>query len=347
MKVLFVGVVEEPWQTGHQRFSALVKNGHEVVSLSISHLQKIPRAVSFSRRFLSAEIYDLLLARQSAAIGQAILRSAKEINPEVIWLEWPLLVSASTIRNLRTELPNVKIVSFQDDNPFGTRRFSKHGWLRFFKAIPEYDLHFVKRPSDVDQYKKMGAKRVETILYGYSEDLFYPDSDAASVEPRDVVFIGTALDERVPFLEKLVCELGVEVHIYGNLWEKTEIGLKFPHLLHGPAYADNYRKVLCQAKIGLGFVSHSNLDDYTCRTFEIPACGTLLLAETTAYQKTLLKEGIEAAFFDTPQDCKDKIAYYLSNDSERNKVSQAGCERVKAFSARKMMEGALKSIFFN
>jgi spore maturation protein CgeB len=81
------------------------------------------------------------------------------------------------------------------------------------------------------------------------------------------------------------------------------------------------------SKISLGFVSSSNHDEYSLRTFEIPACKGFFLGERTDKHRELFEEGKEAEFFGSEDECSDKIRFYLSHERERDRVAQAGYDR--------------------
>jgi spore maturation protein CgeB len=90
---------------------------------------------------------------------------------------------------------------------------------------------------------------------------------------------------------------------------------------------EEYRELLWQASIALGFVSWSNHDEFTMRSFEIPAAGTFLLAERTMTHQSLYVEGREAEFFDNSEECRDKLLYYLDHSPQRRQIAAAGHER--------------------
>ena len=72
-----------------------------------------------------------------------------------------------------------------------------------------------------------------------------------------------------------------------------------------------------------------NRDTYTRRCFEIPASGTLLLAERTPDLETLFTEGVEAVFFDSEEDLINKVESLLLDPSVIERISQAGLARVE------------------
>ena len=344
MKVLFTGVIENAWESGAQRLKAMNQIGIEAIGVSTTALQKESRHLAYARRFLPASVYEWILSPNARGLHELLLTKAAEIKPDVFWFEWPRMISKETIIELKKRFPNALVVSYQDDNPFGTRRFASYSWQRFFDAMPYYDLHLVKRESDIPQYKSRGATNVEVLLWGYAEDIFYPEAVPDNPSTPEVVFIGTALDQRVPFLDKLTGKLGVEVHVYGGRWDRTALNTDRKHLIHGSLTDADYRKVVCGAKIALGFVSHTNLDEYTGRLFEVPACGTMFLGESTELQKTLYVENKEVVFFNSPEDCRDKINYYLSHPEEREQIAAAGRQRALGYGCRDMMRTAEKLI---
>jgi spore maturation protein CgeB len=91
---------------------------------------------------------------------------------------------------------------------------------------------------------------------------------------------------------------------------------------------EDYVRVLNGAKIGLGLLTHLAPDESTTRTFEIPACGTMLLAERSREHSELFEEGKEAEFFTSDGEMQEKIRWYLSHERERNQIAAAGREKV-------------------
>ena len=84
------------------------------------------------------------------------------------------------------------------------------------------------------------------------------------------------------------------------------------------------------AKIALGFLRKENRDQYTQRTFEIPACGGVLLAERTPQHLKWFREGVEAEFFDAdnPDELCGKVTELLANSGKRERMRAAGRTRV-------------------
>lgn len=91
---------------------------------------------------------------------------------------------------------------------------------------------------------------------------------------------------------------------------------------------DELPKAIGGAKVSLAFLRKQNRDDYTQRTFEIPACNGVFLAERTDRHMKFYREGKEAEFFDpnSPTELIDKVRLLLSDETHRESMRQAGRE---------------------
>ena len=145
---------------------------------------------------------------------------------------------------------------------------------------------------------------------------------------------------------------GVEVKIWGGYWDFLSDGRWTPRryiilrqLAGGDRfrirrddllarayqgreiYADDYARALTGSKIGLGLLRNVCPDQHTTRTFEIPACGSLLLADRTEEHQEFFEEGREAEFFASSEELLDKVKFYYSNEFSRERIARAGYER--------------------
>lgn len=110
----------------------------------------------------------------------------------------------------------------------------------------------------------------------------------------------------------------VRIHrdeLVGRAWQGDEI------------YDDDYARALTGTKIGLGFLRIVCPDQHTTRTFEIPACGSMLLADRTQEHREFFEEGREADFFGSEEEFMDKVRFYCNNKSTRARIAAAGYRR--------------------
>lgn len=340
MKILFFGNLSNQFQKGWQRFNTLKQLGVEVVPFDFSPYQSISRLdywlVSLTGgQYRTANIVQL---------NQIVLEQCQKHRPEAVWIEKTWFLWPQTLAELRRRNPDVKLVSYQTDNPFGKR--PKEFWQLFIRCIPAYDICFVMRDEDVVNFDRAGARRVVLSHYGFYPELMHPHSlnDIPSQLRHDVVFIGTAMDHRVRAITDLL-EADIPLHIYGNSWEKQAAFRRFPAAFHRPTN-EEYALIVCGSKISLGYVSSSNVDVYTERSVDIPAAGGFFLAERTAKHQTLYHEGVEAEFFASSSECIDKIRFYLTHEPERARIAHAGYERClkSDYSLKRFMREAVHHI---
>jgi hypothetical protein len=342
MKIFFAGILASKASTGWQRKTTMIGLGHDVKCLSLDFFSN-PRRW---RRRLDGRAFEY---KNVEAVNYLILEQIRNFSPEVIWLEKCLLLKPETLDQIRSEFPSSVMVAFQDDNPFGMRRYEEPFWRLFIECIPFYDLHFVKRGMDIANFKKAGARAVEIFTTGYFQDYFDLSRFPARGDGRfnhDASFLGTAMDGRGLFIAQLMLRFGVDIHVYGARWNRVPICYIKRSCFHGFLREEDRLPLYYLSRINLGFVSVSNCDEYTGRSFEIPASKGFLLAMRTSAHQQFFSEGVEAEFFSSVEECAEKIKFYLTHDEARAKIAEAGYNRCIAsdYSLRRRIRDALKVV---
>jgi hypothetical protein len=318
--------------------------GHEVVPFEQGPL--LARAtLRKPNRLFAGSFYD---ERVVAQFNQTIFEALVSAKPDLAWLEWPLLLRRETLARATQAIRGCQFVSFQDDNPFGSRSRERERWASFLEAVPEYDLHLVKRASDVRELRRLGAREVRLFMHGFYGPLFRPlPVGEVPVElTQPVSFVGSPLDHRVGLISELLNRHRAPLRVYGNRWNRTMTYYRHPGCFRPEVLAEDYVRVICGSRICLGFVSSSNRDEYSMRTFEIPACRALFLAERTSTHQELFEEGKEAEFFDSADECADKIRFYLKDKTAGQRIAEQGYRRCldSDYSLRSRMDEALSYI---
>jgi spore maturation protein CgeB len=323
MRILFAAYLRDPSASGRQRMSALESLGHELQPFALDGYDiQHPLAARLRRRVLNRHYRRTDQVR----MGKNIVAAIAATQPDLVWAEKPLMLLPEQMAEARKAAPRTTFVCFLDDDPFGLRRSEHASWRSFIDCIPLYDAHFVKKTLDVAEFKKRGAKRVLLFMHGVHTPIFFP-SPAPSTPLRDITFVGTPLDHRVGYIEQLIARYGVPIHVHGNDWQRTSVYWRQRTHFHPEVVGDAYAELLRQSKICLGFVSSSNRDEYSMRSFEIPGCGSFLLAERTPTHLSLFEEGKEAEYFSSIEECADKCSFYLRNESARHRIAAKGYER--------------------
>ena len=180
-------------------------------------------------------------------------------------------------------------------------------------------------------YFARGARDVIKIQTAYEETIHYPPDPPYSDADRtlDVSFIGAPYDDRAALLQRLGDE-GVRVVINGppRAWSRELRPDAFAKLLESAElWEKEYRESIWKSRINLSFLTKANLDEYTHKSFEIAACGGILLAERCPGHELKFKEDEEAAFFSDYDELKAKILRYLPDEAARNRIAAAGQPR--------------------
>ncbi len=239
--------------------------------------------------------------------------------------EW---VTPKVIELLRNYAP--KLVNYNTDDPLGLRDGSRFKAYR--QSLPYYDLNVVVRQENVVEAKALGAKKLLRV-YMSADEIAHAPRELTEQDHQtwdtDVLFLGTWMPERGPFLVDLI-KYGVSLTIRGPNWQKAA---EWPQLKNywkgGTVEGDDYAKAIQCAKVNLGLLSKGNRDLHTTRSLEIPALGGLLCAERTSEHLTMYKEGEEALFWKDAEECAAMCRLALSDEVKRQAIADAGHLRLK------------------
>lgn len=323
MKVLFAANLGDISASGRQRLWAIEKEATIVRTISKDEYKpRFPRTRNRIAKLLRQPLWLIDYRR----LANVLVSECKQLQPDIVWMEWPRDISAGTIHRIREVCPSATLISFQDDNPWGDRVSDKWLWKTYFHVAPHFDLHLVKRASDTSNLRMLGAKKCREWVHGIYPPLFFAPNNK-SERNLPITFIGTCMDKRAEFIGELL-NAGLPVHVFGSHWERrSSLPKLFPSYFHSAVEGTAYANVLRQSKISLGFVSESNCDEWTMRTFEITACGAMFLAKRTPAHESFYREGIEAEFFTSTSECI-RMAETLLIDPERSRaIALAGYEK--------------------
>lgn len=319
MKILYAGGMAEGSASFHRRL-ALERMGHEVFPLdSLQYVLKTP--------LLHKIAFRLSAGPQVQRLNRDMLRIAEMKKPDVLWADKQLMLQPGTLKKLRAM--GLVTVSYMIDNPFGPRK--DPGWRLYKKDLPLFDLHVQQRDVSIQHYKDRGARDLVKVLIGFEPTAHYPSPVAMTDADRDreVSFVGTPYDDRAQVLSDLSAA-GLPVAISGNArsWKKELSEETFAKVFrHGELFGDAYREAIWKSKINVSFLTKSNQDEYTQKSFEIAGCGGFLLAERSEGHTKRFKEGEEAAFFSSTAELIEQIKRYLPDEAARNRIAAAGHER--------------------
>jgi len=306
---------------------ALLRLGFDVHGVSdwadLEQYMKLSFAKIYRRAFHRLRERDRL---RHVALLQNVV---DERNPGLVVVLKGLHLAPSDVRKLRGS--DRVVVNINHDDFFSRYPLN---WSRIQRAaIPEYDAILTTREVNVEEIRPINPN-VEFFPFAYEPSIHRPvpiPPEETALWNADVAFVGTYAPLRTALLEHLVTNVPARYAIWGSGWHhlKKSSPLR-PYVHFRPIVLDDLCKATGGAKISLGFLRKENRDEYTQRTFEIPACGGLLLAERTARHAAFYREGIEAEFFDpnSPAELCDKVRGLLKDDARRMGIRDAGRKAV-------------------
>lgn len=278
-------------------------------------------------------------------IDDPIFRRVRLSEPELIWIDQGAFLGPGLLQHLRSL--SAPIVNYTIDDPFGGRDGLRFRLYR--KALPYYDVIAVVREVNVREARDRGARNVVRVWRSADEVAHRPRVLGPQERRRyagDVAFVGTWMPERGPFIAHLI-KLGVPVSIWGNRWHKAPEWLTLKPHWRGPGVDDErYATVILSARVVLGLLSNGNRDLHTQRSMEIPALGAVLCAECTSEHLSLYKDGVEAVFWSTAEECAAACRRLLADDAYRQSVARAGRERLQrnGHYNERVLAGILKTV---
>lgn len=339
MKILFLGEIGVG-QTSRMRMRALERLGHTVCGVNTSAAwQRAPwlrRQVQ--RRLQRGAIPD--------GINRAVIAQARQFGPDLVWAEKQEYLRPETLEDLRRL--GARLVHFTPDPYFHVP------WKRtrlMDRAIGGFDVFVYCKSYEKRDYEALGKPLVYMPL-GFCDEVHRPLPTADAQWNCAVGFVGGWDPRRERFLGAAAAN--IEVKIWGNYWEflrdgrwtlrrylvlrqlagKEGVRIHRDPLLAlawqgNEIYADGYARALTGAKIGVGFLRTVWPDQHTTRTFEIPACGSMLLADRTDEHREFFAEGKEADFFGSEDEFAAKLKFYCDHEPARARIAQAGYQRCR------------------
>lgn len=337
MKILFVGEIG-PGQTSRMRMRAFQRLGHEVHGVRVSE--------PWWRTGWASRQIQRRLQRGPAidAANRMALEAAREFRPDLVWAEKQEFLRPETIAELGR---SAKLAHFTPD-PYFTLTWKRTALMD--EAMGLFDVLVYCKTYEREHYEALGKPLIYMPL-GFCDEVHRP---LPSDDPRwhcGIGFLGGWEPRREAMLHPLAAA-GLDLKVWGGYWDflgdgrwtlRRHIILRQlaggePFRIHedallaachqgGEVYDDDYARALTGACIGLGFLRKVCGDQHTTRTFEIPACGSMLLADRTEEHQSFFEEGAEAEFFSSSEELTDKAVFYSRNDAARQKIAEGGYRR--------------------
>ena len=209
------------------------------------------------------------------------------------------------------------------DNAFMTQWACNHFYYQKLNLIEKYEVTFIGLPhgNRREWVNNIISSGINLRYWGYRWKEI----------PTNIFFKGFwFFPKRIKFLKKL--------------YEKTISNIKNSTRIS----QEDMIKVFNQSKINLNLSMSSDKKtvELKGRNFEIPGCGSFLLTGYAPHLEEYYEIGKEVVCFDSLEDLKEKINYYLKNEEEREKIALAGYLRtINEHTYERRFSEILKQIF--
>ena len=344
-RVLFVGYLGRG-QTSGMRCAAFQRLGHDVMAIDAGSFWSDS---GYLRRRLSQWT---LRGQRIDDLNRSVLEKAAKHQPALVWAEKQEYLRPETIECLRSG--SVTTVHYNPDPYFAV------AWKR--NAIADeslrlYDALVVTKRYEMEAYRLHCHGRILYSPLGYDPVGHAPPTPQSFSASGDVVFVGGWEPRRERLLSSAL-DLTINVSVWGYGWRVAQgsranplRALRLGRLTpgrriylgapsrdldpiiregegsNGEIYEDCYSKVVAGSRIALGLVRENWPDEHTTRSFEIPAIGGFMLADRTHEHLELFEEGKEVEYFGSEAEYREKVKFYLANETTRLRIARAGHKR--------------------
>jgi len=256
--------------------------------------------------------------------------------------------------NWELEIAQLQISEFKPDILFLNSNFEywggflekakKHskkvcGWLScpFPKSLSfkHIDLVYTLFPPHHTYFKSIGINS-KLVHAGFDQEIYSMLKPDPTIDVSFIGGIGAYHKKRTEFLMKLASSVKIDFWGYGfessnlikTFLKHVITKFRFYNNYNGLAWGTDMYSAIGNSKISINV--HGDIaKEYSVnmRMFEATGMGSLLLTEKTDYLNNFFDPEKEVITYNNVDEAKEKIKYYLENDSERIKIAKAGQER--------------------
>ena len=310
MRILMVGNFRERrwgdyfYTTVRKMMNGFIRNGHFTYCFS-------DRDIARSITLMRSRTFG------SRATNRAFLETCRNLAPHVIYLHFADILTPKTLEKAKKMLPETRLINIFLDNVVFPRNIE-----RLHRYADVVDHTFVTTAGSVlRQFARHGTavsfvpnpvdSCVETLeAFSNSQpdyDVFFSIGNPRSTPER--VKVAKKLRENLP--QGRFAYFGVDMPNTG-LWNI------------------NYFNTIARTRLGLNISNSQDHPLYSSdRISQYMGNGLLACIDTRAKYQNYFSEK-EVLFFDGVEELTDKVAYYISHDTQARRVAKAGHKHIHA-----------------
>ena len=276
-----------------------------------------------SRRIWKSLAFRLRTGPAVRAMNKHVLAQLGDERFDVAWIDKGVCLWPETIQQVRTQAD--RLIYYTPDTSFAENS------SRFFDlSLHLYDVVATTKSFEMESFKRLLApEKLLCVTQSFDRNLHFPRHTFRE-KRKEAVLIGLNEPDRENCVETLL-EAGVPVAVGGKRWEsfidrhRNTPGFRFL----GPAvFGEDYANALSEARIGLGLLTKRFSELHTTRTFEIPACGTVLATPQNIETEAFF-DAKDVIFFKDHQQLAKQVLALMSSDDLAMKFCKNGQQAVR------------------
>jgi len=267
--------------------------------------------------------------------AQKVLEQCIEFKPDVFFVFNQSMLNPNIIKSIREKCKCLMVLSLGDD-PWDSIRWQHD----FPHSLKYFDIIFSADPSWNNNIRKVAPQaKIFWHFGGYDENRFYPVNSNELMQSEkevftcDLAFTGSSYARKAEgaYRSDILSYLtDYNLKIWGG--DKWEYRFKFNPSLKkcfqgGKLSINDLKKLYSTTKIFLNLPAPQVTWGFQPRVFEIAGCRGFQIADNRLLLRHLFSED-ELVVFDSIPGLKEKIDYYIKNESERAKLANNLYKRV-------------------
>lgn len=203
-----------------------------------------------------------------------------------------------------------------------------------FRELDLYDHYFFMNSSCVDEGRKRGfANKISLLNHSVDPAAFYR---MEAGKKYDWCFAGGWSPKRQAFIDSAL-RVSRNAVIYGPRWiKKNPFNFTLRRVVKGDYIGgEDLVRLYNESRLVLnvtnwGFGEGEKRSGMNMRVLEAPACGSALLTDGSRELAEMVTPGTHVILYEGVSEFVERLAYYLKNGEERERIAEAGYTRVRS-----------------
>lgn len=301
----------------------LIQNGHFVYDFSYRDWER-------NLRFFGIKNSGL------KKMNEKLFKICINLNADLLLLGKAEKIDRQTLKNIKNELPNLKIAQWYVDH--------LNEAPQFFENLNEVDTFFYANALNL----KSLSKKYKDIKFSFFPNISDNAFDKCMDIPKtnDIVYIARDYKEDVRYkfailLDEFCNKNGLKYKIYASL-------------NNPPIFGNEFHKAINQAKIAINFNRDDALNDNendkkwlgaSDRMAQFMGCGVCTFSPKIKGFERFFEDKKDIVYFKSPDDCFKKIKEYLDNDKFKDIARSGRARALQIVNSKRVTKFMLELIF--